>query len=111
MCGIFGFITRDGDGPSISRLRRIAAVTERRGAHAFGLAWLDASNQIRTFKRPGAATDCLGDLSQCRGASVVLGRPFLQEREALLTARGVGPTVDSGDDLRRRFVPLRTHAT
>ena len=73
MCGIFGFITIDGRGPDLRRLREIATVTQRRGAHAFGLAWLGTDNQIRTFKRPGAATDDLGDLNQCRGASIVLG--------------------------------------
>ncbi len=42
MCGIFGFITNSEQGPDIHRLRRLALVTQTRGAHAFGLAWLDA---------------------------------------------------------------------
>ncbi len=73
MCGIFGFITKNGHGPDPQRLREIARVTQRRGAHAFGLAWLGADNRIRTFKRPGPATDNLDDLDLCRGASIVLG--------------------------------------
>lgn len=73
MCGIFGFITTHGKGPDVARLRRIAAETQRRGHHAFGLAWLGRDGAIHTFKRPGPATADLGDLSPCRGASVVIG--------------------------------------
>lgn len=73
MCGIFGFITKNGKGPDLARLRRIAAETQRRGHHAFGLAWLGRDGAIHTFKRPGAATANLDDLTQCRGASVVIG--------------------------------------
>ena len=73
MCGIFGFITKDGSGPDLTRLRRIAAETQTRGHHAFGLAWLGADGIIHTFKRPGPATANLGDLNQCRGATAVIG--------------------------------------
>jgi amidophosphoribosyltransferase len=73
MCGIFGFITGDGSGPDLDRLRRIAAVTQRRGPHAFGLAWLGPDARLHTFKRPGPATANLGDLDACRGATVVIG--------------------------------------
>ncbi len=73
MCGIFGFITRDGRGPDLARLRRIAIQTQRRGDHAFGLAWLGGDGVVHTFKRPGPATANLGDLDQCRGATVVIG--------------------------------------
>ena len=73
MCGVFGFITKSGRGPDLARLRRIAAQTQLRGHHAFGLAWLDAKGRIHTFKRPGPATANLGDLDRCRGALVVIG--------------------------------------
>ncbi|MCX7669674.1 MAG: class II glutamine amidotransferase [Anaerolineae bacterium] len=73
MCGIFGFLSTDGRGPDLARLRRIAAETETRGRHAFGLAWIDADGAIRTFKRPGAATAALGDLDACRHATAVIG--------------------------------------
>jgi len=73
MCGIFGFITKDGSGPDLARLRRIAAETQTRGHHAFGLAWLDTKGILRTFKRPGPATANLGDLDRCRGATAVIG--------------------------------------
>ncbi len=73
MCGIFGFITRNGEGPQIARLRRIALVTQSRGEHAFGLAWIDADNAIHTFKSPGPAEDHLKELNRCRNAQVVIG--------------------------------------
>lgn len=73
MCGIFGFITRAGQGPEIARLRRLALVTQTRGAHAFGLAWLNRAGVIHTFKRPGPAQKYLDDLQRCRDAVVVIG--------------------------------------
>jgi glucosamine--fructose-6-phosphate aminotransferase (isomerizing) len=73
MCGIFGYITTAGAGPDIARLQRIAAETETRGRHAFGLGWLGRDNQLRTFKRSGAATDNLNDLRRCRDAVIVVG--------------------------------------
>lgn len=72
MCGIFGFVSLDGRGPSIPRLQKIAAITERRGRHAFGLAWIE-DGKIEEYKRPGAATDDLTDLEFCRGSQVVIG--------------------------------------
>jgi glucosamine 6-phosphate synthetase-like amidotransferase/phosphosugar isomerase protein len=73
MCGIFGYITKRGVGPDLARLKAIAVVTQRRGAHAFGLAWLTADDRIETFKRPGAATDRLDDLDRCRRAVAIIG--------------------------------------
>lgn len=73
MCGIFGFITSEGRGPDIARLRRLALVTQSRGEHAFGLAWLDEDGRIETFKRPGPAEAYLDELDRCRRAVVVVG--------------------------------------
>jgi glucosamine 6-phosphate synthetase-like amidotransferase/phosphosugar isomerase protein len=73
MCGVFGFISKDGRGPDLARLKRIATETQRRGHHAFGLAWLGGDGAIRTFKRPGPVTANLGALDQCRGAAVLIG--------------------------------------
>ena len=73
MCGIFGFITKNGSGPDLARLKRIAVQTQQRGHHAFGLAWLAPDGAIHTFKRPGPATANLDDLDACRGATVVIG--------------------------------------
>jgi len=71
LCGVFGFI---GSGrPDLSRLREIAEITESRGRHAFGLAWIDRSGELHSFKRPGAASACLADIDLCRGALAVIG--------------------------------------
>jgi len=73
MCGIFAFITKNGRGPDLARLKRIAAVSELRGRHAFGLAWLGTDGQLHTFKRPGPAAANLGDLERLRGATALIG--------------------------------------
>jgi glucosamine 6-phosphate synthetase-like amidotransferase/phosphosugar isomerase protein len=73
MCGIFGFITSEGKGPDIARLRKLALVTQTRGTHAFGLAWLDREGKLHTFKRPGPAACQLDVLEACREASIVVG--------------------------------------
>lgn len=73
MCGLFGFITKTGKGPNIVRLKRIAVETQRRGYHAFGLAWLGSDNAIGTFKCPGPATANLRRLDACHGAAIVIG--------------------------------------
>jgi amidophosphoribosyltransferase len=73
MCGIFGFITSEGEGPEIARLRRIALVTQSRGEHAFGLAWLDQDGSMHTFKQPGPARSHLDELARCRNAVVLVG--------------------------------------
>jgi glucosamine 6-phosphate synthetase-like amidotransferase/phosphosugar isomerase protein len=73
MCGIFGFITSEGKGPEIARLRRLALITQSRGDHAFGMAWLDEDGRLQTFKRPGPAKAYLDELDRCRHAVVVVG--------------------------------------
>jgi glucosamine--fructose-6-phosphate aminotransferase (isomerizing) len=73
MCGIFGFITKHGRRPDLVLLKRIAIQTERRGHHAFGLAWLTADGKLHTFKRPGPATAKLNDIERCRDAVIVIG--------------------------------------
>ncbi|MFA5262219.1 MAG: hypothetical protein WC378_00225 [Opitutaceae bacterium] len=73
MCGIFGFITKNGRGPNIDRLKRIALETETRGRHAFGLAWVDQSWAIHTYKQAGPASANLEALEACRDALAVIG--------------------------------------
>ena len=74
MCGVFGFITKNGTrarpGPpaSGSPPKRNPGATTRSDWR--GLA---ADGAIHTFKRPGPATANLGDLDRCRGAAVVIG--------------------------------------
>jgi glucosamine 6-phosphate synthetase-like amidotransferase/phosphosugar isomerase protein len=73
MCGVFGFITREGAGPDVGRLKRIAIETQSRGDHAFGLAWVGADGRLHAFKRPGPATANLNDLDRCEGALALVG--------------------------------------
>lgn len=73
MCGIFGYITGEGRGPEIARLRRLALITQSRGDHAFGLAWLEEDGNIQAFKQPGPAKVHLDELERCRKAMVVIG--------------------------------------
>jgi glutamine---fructose-6-phosphate transaminase (isomerizing) len=73
MCGVFGFIATRNNGPDLSILRTIATVTETRGRHAFGLAWVDADGTQHTFKSPGAISRSLGVLDDLRHARVVIG--------------------------------------
>lgn len=73
MCGLFGFVSKNGSGPDLDRLCRIALETQARGAHAFGLAWVATDGGLHTFKCPGPAADHLDVLDLCRDASVLVG--------------------------------------
>jgi glucosamine--fructose-6-phosphate aminotransferase (isomerizing) len=73
MCGVFGFVSYDGKGPNIQRLAKIAAVTMRRGPHAFGFAWLDFDGRLRMFKRTGRIVDHLGLLAMAKRARILVG--------------------------------------
>jgi glucosamine 6-phosphate synthetase-like amidotransferase/phosphosugar isomerase protein len=74
MCGIFGFLTRSGDrAVCMNTLRKIAIKTQERGRHAFGLAWIDQSGNLNSFKRPGAVTDDISDIDRCEHALAVIG--------------------------------------
>jgi glucosamine 6-phosphate synthetase-like amidotransferase/phosphosugar isomerase protein len=73
MCGIFGFISRQDKSPDLARLRKLALITQTRGTHAFGLAWLNRDGKLHTFKRPGPAARHLDVLEACRAAAIVVG--------------------------------------
>ena len=73
MCGIFGYLTKRGKGPDLELLREIAIDTERRGNHAFGLAWLDQAGEVHSWKAPGPATQWLKKIGLCRDAQIVVG--------------------------------------
>ncbi len=73
MCGIFGYVSRDGSGPSVERLRAMARATETRGRHAFGFAWLDGRGRLRAFKQRGRISDHLPLLATMADARMLIG--------------------------------------
>ncbi len=73
MCGVFGYVRTDDAGPDIDRLQQLAVITESRGEHAFGLAWVGTDGAINAFKRTGPAHDHLGVLERCHDAVVLIG--------------------------------------
>jgi glucosamine 6-phosphate synthetase-like amidotransferase/phosphosugar isomerase protein len=74
MCGVFGFAARKRDQVvSIKALEKIAAVTETRGPHAFGFAWIDSKGRLRCFKSEGRITNHLGVLAIAKDARMLIG--------------------------------------
>lgn len=73
MCGVFGFVTKNGNGPDLHRLRVLALAAEQRGAHAFGFAWVDQDGGIHCRKYIGPARKHLGTLDQVADARIVIG--------------------------------------
>ncbi len=57
MCGVFGFIAKPGGGLNLKILKRIARITERRGPHAWGIAWINRDDQLCTYKQTGSIRD------------------------------------------------------
>jgi glucosamine 6-phosphate synthetase-like amidotransferase/phosphosugar isomerase protein len=54
-------------------LGRIAEVTERRGPHAFGFAWIDRRGRMKCYKQTGRISDHLGLLRMAADAIMVIG--------------------------------------
>lgn len=73
MCGVFGFVSHDDSGPDLKVLSKIARVTERRGPHAFGFAWLDSRGVLKMFKQTGRISDHLGLLAMAKDARMLIG--------------------------------------
>jgi glucosamine 6-phosphate synthetase-like amidotransferase/phosphosugar isomerase protein len=73
MCGVFGFVSKNGSGPDLALLKRIASHTQLRGADAFGFAWMDGAGRIRHYKQAGAIRDHLGTLALARDAVAIVG--------------------------------------
>lgn len=57
----------------MKRLEKIAQVTERRGPHAFGIAWIDSKGRLKMFKQAGRISDYLGILSMAADARLLIG--------------------------------------
>jgi glucosamine 6-phosphate synthetase-like amidotransferase/phosphosugar isomerase protein len=73
MCGVFGFVSTDGGRLSLPVLGRIALATERRGPHAFGLAWIDRRGRLKCYKQTGRISDHLGLLTLAADARMLIG--------------------------------------
>ena len=73
MCGVFGFVAKDSGPLNLSILKRIARVTERRGPHAWGLAWLTRHGRLCMYKQTGRIRDSLGLLSMAKDATMLIG--------------------------------------
>jgi len=74
MCGVFGFVGQGAKGrPDLGKLVEIATVTERRGPHAFGFAWIDGRGRMGMYKQRGRITHNLGLLTMLADARMVIG--------------------------------------
>jgi len=73
MCGVFGFVSRDGGRLNLATLARVARATERRGPHAFGFAWIDGHGRLKCYKQTGRITDHLGLLALASDARMLVG--------------------------------------
>lgn len=73
MCGLFGFVSKNGDDPDLRRLEHIALATEQRGRHAFGFAWIDSRGCLKMFKQTGKISDTLGVLGLAQDARMLIG--------------------------------------
>jgi glutamine---fructose-6-phosphate transaminase (isomerizing) len=73
MCGVFGFVSRNGSAPDLRLLANIARETETRGRDAFGFAWVDTHDRIHSYKQTGRISDHLGVLNFAAHARVLIG--------------------------------------
>lgn len=73
MCGIFAYATKTNQGPHLPTLERIAKETERRGPHAFGLAWIDGRGRLKMFKQTGRISQSLDVLAMVHDARLLVG--------------------------------------
>ena len=82
MCGIFGFVSHDGRGPRAATLEKIAANTELRGPHSWGVAWIDPRGRLRMYKSPGRITDDLGRLAELTATKRELALDHLLDEDS-----------------------------
>jgi glutamine phosphoribosylpyrophosphate amidotransferase len=73
MCGVFGFVAKDKGPLNLKILQRVATVTQRRGPHAWGMAWINSSGRIFMYKQTGRIRDSLGLLTMARDAVLLIG--------------------------------------
>jgi glucosamine 6-phosphate synthetase-like amidotransferase/phosphosugar isomerase protein len=73
MCGVFGFVSRDNSSVNLKILERVALVTESRGKHAWGMAWIDGNGRMRMYKQTGRVGDSLALLRMAADARFLIG--------------------------------------
>ena len=73
MCGVFGWVSKNGGRVDLKTLRRIAVVTESRGPHAWGMAWLDRDGELHMYKQTGRISKNLDMLAMARNAVALIG--------------------------------------
>jgi glucosamine 6-phosphate synthetase-like amidotransferase/phosphosugar isomerase protein len=73
MCGVFGFVSLNDAPVNLKVLARIAQITERRGPHAFGFAWIDGKGRLCMYKQTGRVSDSLCLLAMAADASLLIG--------------------------------------
>jgi glucosamine 6-phosphate synthetase-like amidotransferase/phosphosugar isomerase protein len=66
-------VSKNNEGPDVELLGRIARVTQRRGDHAFGFAWIDGRGRLRSYKQRGRIGDYLALLDMVRDARLLIG--------------------------------------
>jgi glutamine---fructose-6-phosphate transaminase (isomerizing) len=72
MCGVFGFIAGK-TGVCIRTLRKIAFDNQRRGADAWGMAWIDQKGELQMYKETGAISNSLDMLAMAKDATLLIG--------------------------------------
>jgi glucosamine 6-phosphate synthetase-like amidotransferase/phosphosugar isomerase protein len=73
MCGVFGFIANNGKRPDFDTLARVARVTETRGKHAWGMAWIDSRGVMHSYRQAGKISDSLSLLRLAADARLLIG--------------------------------------
>lgn len=73
MCGLYGFLGYKGRGANAGTLCNLALDMQRRGEHAFGMAWVDKAGRTQMYKQPGAVGDDLWLVEEMDGAAAVIG--------------------------------------
>jgi glucosamine 6-phosphate synthetase-like amidotransferase/phosphosugar isomerase protein len=73
MCGVFGFVANGDHEINMTILEQIAIETEKRGPHAWGMAWINRNDRLCMFKSSGAISDSLGMLAMASDAKMLIG--------------------------------------
>jgi len=73
MCGLFGFVSKDRGAMNMNIIERLAEITERRGRHAWGIAWVDSRGRLRAYKQPGPISRSLDLLGIAADSQMLIG--------------------------------------